>query len=234
MIRAALSFYCCLFSVQLVLAQNFLEPIESFSRNKPCYITLQNGEEIVAEYRSSKSKKGLILKLWVDDGNDKKKELEATDIQFMYLPVSGWEKFNKAMELDATKLKDDSSLNQALIEEGYAYFETVEVMVKKKKQTALMQLLNPAYAEKIRVYHDPWANEQAGLSVSGIQVAGGGDKSFYVKIGDKTAFKLAKKNYDESFAELFGSCKSFVKDIKDPKWNDFEKHVYDFSKDCVE
>jgi hypothetical protein len=171
----------------------------------------------------------------VDDGKDNKRELEATDIQFMYLPVSGWEKFAKDMEIDATKFDDDSSLNQALIEEGYAYFETVEVILKKKKQTALMQLLNPAYADKIRVYHDPWAQEQAGLTMGGIKVAGGGDKSFYVKVADKAAFKLEKKNYDESFAELFGSCKSFVKDNnKDPKWNDFEKHVYDFSKACVE
>lgn len=230
--KSLMALALCFVFIQVTIAQNFLEATESFSRKKPSYITLQDGTELEAEFRNVKTKKGLFLKVWVDDGKDKKREILAEDIKHMYLPASGWDIMAKALDMDATKLDDDTSLNQELVQDGYAYFETVEVMVKKKKKTALMQLLNPAYANNVRVYNDPWANEQQGLGIKGIQVAGGGAKSYYVKVGDKTAFIVKKKNYSDMFKDIFVSCKSFVKKNSKPRWKDFEQQVYDHSKGC--
>ena len=66
--------------------------------------------------------------------------------------------------------------------------------VKKKKKVLLMQLLNPHFGAKVKVYHDPFANSTASVGVGGFTVAGGDEKSYYVQFGEDTAFKLEKKH----------------------------------------
>ncbi|MFK7810544.1 MAG: hypothetical protein AB8F74_22245 [Saprospiraceae bacterium] len=231
-IRSSIMMFICLLFIQDGISQNFLQPTNSFSRKKPAYITLKNGKEIEAEFRSVKTKKGLFTKIWVADESSKKKEILAEDVQHMYLPASSWDKMEKAFDMDLTTADDDYSLNQELVKDGYAYFETVEVMTKKKKRTALMQLLNPAYAHKVRVYHNPWATETAGLNYGGVKLTGGDTKSFYVKVGDKIAFLIKKKDYSKLFKELYGDCKDFIDSRKKPRWKDFEEDVYEHAKAC--
>lgn len=234
LLRTAMLFALSLLVGQSAMAQNFLEPTESFSIKKTAYITLKNGKEVEGQFRNVKTKKGLFLKVYIRTDKEKKMEIEADDIQHMYLPASGWDKMAKALDMDATKWDDDSSLNQELVKDGYAYFESVKVMVKKKKRVALMQLLNPAYASKVRVFHNPWASESASLGIGGIKVAGGDSKSFYVQVGKKTAFLLKKKDYSDKFKSMFGDCKEFMKDKKKPRWPTFEQDVYDHSVACEE
>ena len=50
------------------------------------------------------------------------------------------------------------------------------------------------------------------IRVAGGTVASGGDKSYIVKKqGEKVAFKVEKKKYDQEFKIFFGDCKEFMK-----------------------
>ena len=64
-------------------------------------------------------------------------------------------------------------------------------------------------------------------------VAGGEDKSFYVKKGDGVAFRLYKKNYDKEFKNLFGDCPAVVKKYGEKiRWSEFEEAVAAHAAEC--
>ncbi len=217
-------------------AQKLLQPMDGFSKKKPAYITLKrDGKEKEYTIQNIKRKKGLIKEIIVKDKKKKKLTIMPEDVSNMFLPESGFNKFGREWgnAFDAQTWGDDGLQAEKRFKDGYAYFEYTEVMVKKKKRPLLMQLLNPSFSSKIRIYHDPLAKETMAPSVGGITVAGGDDKSLYVKKGDKTAVRIKKKNYDKEFSNLYGDCKSFMKKNK-PKWKEFAKQVHAYTfKHCV-
>ncbi len=223
------------FITTLATAQNFLKPTEGFSVKKDAFITLKDGKEVVGQFRNAKRKKGLFLSIVIKDKKGNKKTYMADQIKYMYLPASGLDKIGKVLDevYDATSWDDDSSLNQEHLKEGYAYFESVTTKVKKKTRVTLLQVLNPAYCQKVRIYNNPWSGETASLGIGGIKVAGGDSKSYYVRAVDQEkAFLLKKKNYDKEFKNLYGTCKSFLKKYKKMKWSKIEEHVYEHAKSC--
>lgn len=216
-------------------AQNFLDGAQRFSGNKEAYITLTTGETITSFVDDIKRKKGLISVIELKDASGKKMALKPEQVKHMYLAPTGFDKMTQETNIafNSSKWKDDKSAHAEHIKQGYVFFETTEVMVKKKKMTLLMQLVNPGFANGIKVYFDPWATETSGLSVGGLQVTGGDNKSYYFKKGDKVATRIFKKNYDDEFAGLYSGCDAFKKEFtKNKKWSNVEKHVFFYSENC--
>ncbi len=218
------------FSVQ---AQKFLKPFESVSHKKATYITKEDGSEMQGTVKKLNRKKGLIKKVKIKNEDGDKMEMPIEDINYVYFPQSGWDKFMKFDDFITDATQWDAGLYDLdRIKEGYAYFEKSEVKVKKKKRVLLMQLLNPGTCSRIKVYHNPFAGETAGIGVAGIQVAGGKDKSYYIRIDDGVAFKLTKKSYKKQFKEIFGDCKEVKKIYGKAKWSQFEKTVFAYNDAC--
>ena len=215
-----------------LLAQNFLSPVYTFSHKKTAYITLKDGSTVEGTIKDLDRKKGIIEEVKLKDANGKAVKLKPEEIAHMYLPQSGGSKLANAHNFlnDATKW-DNDDLDQELFGRGYVYMESTQVMIKKKRLELLMQLLNPHFSEKIKVYVDFQAGETASLGVGGIKVVGGLEKSYYVKKKSaKAAVRLKKKDYDTEFQGFFSSCKSVSK--LDPKWSEFVNHVHTFATDC--
>lgn len=215
-------------------AQDFLVGSDRFSSKKISYLFLKDGSEVQGYIKDIDRKKGLIEEIVLKiDG--KKSKFKPEDIDYMYLMPSGFDKFAKAYDsaFDLTEEEKDRSVNMGYIKEGYVLFESTEVMIKKKKRNLLLQLVNPGYNSKIRVYHDPLAQESMSAGIGGFKVAGGDKKSFYVKKGDAIAYRLKKKKYDDEWKELFKDCLS-IKDSFDGKmkWYDFSKHVFAYTTEC--
>jgi len=222
--------FLLMFVASFATAQNFLEPTESFSVKKDAIIMLKNGKEVKGNYRKSKRKKGLFLSITIKNAKGEKKKYMAEEIKHMYLPANKLGKFFQDIDkaFDMTEWEDDSSLNQEYLKDGYAYYESVTTKVKRKTRVTLLQILNPAYCQKVRVYNNPWAGETAGIGIGGLNVAGGNTKSYYVKaVGQDKAFLLKKKNYKDEFKNLYGDCKAFMKKYKKVKWGDIEEHVFE-------
>ncbi|MCF8238743.1 MAG: hypothetical protein K9I85_11340 [Saprospiraceae bacterium] len=215
-------------------AQRFLVSFDRFSDNKPSYITLIDGTELIGEIKDIDRKKGLIEEITIKDESKKKHKLKPEQISHMYLPPNGISSFfsNYAFLTDVSNW-DNDTYDQAHIADGYAFFEQSEVMLKKKKRPMLMQLLNPSFSSKIKVFQDPFAGETMSLGVGPLTVAGGDEKSYYVRVGDEPAFKLKKKDYRESIDVLYNQCPAVRQSVGDkPSWSDFEEHVYMTSKNC--
>lgn len=218
-------------------SQNFMEGYFSFSSKEESFITLQSGEEITGFVDDIDRKKGLIEKIELKTLDGKKMKLYPKDIKSMFLSPSGFEKFSKfaekVNEADLTEASKDRTMHKAYVKKGYVYFENCTVALKKGTETLLMQLVNPAFAEKTKVFYNPYTKETTSYSVGGFQVAGGIAESYYIQRGDNPAYLISKKTYKKEFPKFFGECKDLVKHYKNTiKWSEFEGHVYYYDNNC--
>lgn len=212
-------------------AQQLLSPSFAFSHKKTSYVTLTDGTEIKGVLDDIDRKKGLIEYVKIEDGTGKKHKLKAASVKWMYLPPTGLDNLSKQMDfLGDVKKWNDEKLDQDLLNQGYVYFENSKVMIGKKSTTMQMQLLNPGFSKVVKIYHDPFAKETASVGVAGVKVAGGDEKSYYIKSGDDAAYKLEKKNYTKEFKGLWGKCDEVVKKYPEIKWSQLTKHVTDYTE----
>ena len=79
-----------------VNAQDLLVGYDMFSRKKTAYVTLSDGSTMEGTITKVKRKKGLFEFIAIEDANGKKHELDPADIDHMYLPPSGLNKFATA------------------------------------------------------------------------------------------------------------------------------------------
>jgi hypothetical protein len=218
-----------------LIAQNFLNGAVTFSHKKEAYLTLATGEDIVGMVDRVRTKKGLVKQIDLVLADGQEVSYMPEQVSYMYLAPSGFDKFINDYEKATTRTRwnEDQSAHAEHIKAGYVYFETTEVMIKKKKMTLLLQLVNPGFANGIKVYFDPFAVKSGGLQMSGVQVTGGEDKSFYFRKGDGIAERVKSKNYKEIFPAFFGDCDAIETAFPGrKKWHEVEKHVFFYSEEC--
>lgn len=217
--------------------QRFAAPVYSWSKKKTAYIYKEDGTEIKCTIKGMKMKKGLIEEIKIVDDNNKKVKIKPEEVSHMYLPPSGMDKVANASGYlsDATDW-GNTDLDKDIISRRYVYYEKSKVKIKKKTRTLMLQVLNPTFCEKIRVYHDPLAGETMSLGVGGVDVVGGEAKELFIKKpGEEVAWELKKKAFDEEFKLMFGDCEAIVSKYgENPKWAMLEKIVYQYSKECTE
>lgn len=222
----------CLLITCTMSAQQLLTPSFVFSHKKTSYVTLTNGKEIQGNIKDIDRKKGLIKFVKIKDGAGKKHKLKAEQIKFMYVMPTKLNKLANAIDLvkDAQKWNNEK-LEQDLLNQGYVYFELANVKVKKKNMKLLMQLLNPDFSAKVKVYHDPYAKETMSAGIGGVTLAGGDAKSYYIAKGNKPAYKLKKKDYKKEFKPLWKSCKDLISKYGSKvKWKELVEHIFMYSE----
>lgn len=214
-------------------AQDFLTPSLYFSHQKTAYVTLANGTEIKGDITKIKRKKYLIKQVNIKDGAGTKHKLKPTEIKFMYLPPSGYDKLAKAVGfLNNAQKWNNEKLNQDFLNQGYVYFETANVKIKKKTRPFLMQLLNPTFSKKVKVYHDPLAKKTASVGVGGVTLAGGLSKSYFIMFDTySVAYLIKKGSYKKEFPLLWKQCKALSSmNVDEIKWKDLPKHVIQYTE----
>ncbi len=233
MIKKQLTLFICLLILGQASAQELLTPSMTFSKKKTAYITLTDGTEIEGLIKDIDRKKGLVDYVKIKDNDGKKHKLDADKIAYMYLAPSGFDKLVKASNFltDAEKWGSDEKLNNDLLNQGYVFLENSKVRIKKKTRTLLMQLLNPTFSGKIKIYHDPMAKETMSVGIGPVKMAGGDAKSYFFKVGDKAAYKIKKKEYKKEFPIIWKSCKAVKKEFgKKIKWSELTKHVVTYNE----
>lgn len=232
--KTFLTLLCAVLFSAALSAQQLLEPSFNYSRKKTAEFTKVDGSTVKGTIKAITVTRGLIKAISIKDEKGKTIKLKPEDVKFMYLPPSALDKMNKAMEVayDAQKW-DNKTIDDKLIKEGYIYFEQTKVTVKKTTSTLLMQLLNPHFSDKIRIYHNPYATESASIGIGGITVAGGEDRSYYVKKtgDDNVAFKVFKGDYSDHFKTLWSDCEAVMKKYeKKIRWADFSEHAFEYNE----
>jgi hypothetical protein len=208
-------------------AQSFLNPFESFSTSKISYFTLTNGQTLEGKLKSVKRKKGVILAVKFKTEANQTYKLKANEIQEMYVMPTGLERFAVAVD-DVTNIKKaKKGINSDHIDKGYGYFVQTKTTMGKGEEILLLQMLNPHFPGEISVFHDPRANETMRVGVGGMTMAGGDDKSYYIKVGNSVAKKIKKKDYEKEYTTIYKSCPNIAKrDKKDIKWKSLAEDVH--------
>ena len=106
----------------------------------------------------------------------------------------------------------------------------VNVKIGKKTMPLVMQLLNPTFSKKVKIYHDPYAKETASIGIGPAKV-GGIAKSYFIMLeDDSAAYKIEKKKYKDEFKLLWKKCDK-LSNTAEINWKEFTNHIIEYT-DC--
>lgn len=213
-----------------LLAQEFLPPVERFSGSKPAFLLTKTGERVDFILDDLDRKRGLIIKVSGNTTEGKKFTYQAADIQQLCLPPSDAAKYMSFMSSTQSIAKIQRTQVGAATRDLIVFYNE---HLDDPDREVLVQLINPGFDSRIRVYDDPFATKTSGIGVGGIAITGGMDKSYYVRTKEGKVIRLKKRNYDELFRPLFDSCPAVMdKYSKNFAWRDFCYHVFLFDESC--
>lgn len=225
-----------LFSAVLMLlvvttkAQEFAETNATFSYKKTAYVYLENGDSVVGVITKIGYKKGIVDEVKIKKEGEKKAiEIDLNTIKMAYFPVANLALFQNKLAVATDRRKMESSrVNENLLKDGYVLFEKTETILKGKSEILMLELINPAFCSKIRVYKNPVGSESTSYGIKGFTVAGGEDLSYYIKVANKAAIKVKRGNFKDYIKDIFGDCPTLESRLQDKyDWSDLAKYIYE-------
>ena len=218
------------------MGQGFIQAVDndhlSLILNQECKVALASGEEVQGILKRVTLMKGYMSSFVILIDGEKVK-YKGEDAKRLSVKASKLAKIILAAE-SATEISRLNGANfSEIINREYIIFE-LAMMANKSGKYRFMQLLNPGFDNKIKVYLDPDAQQSGGSSINGIQVTGGSDQSYlFVQNGEK-AMVVRSKKYDKNFAELYSGCPEMLEVFSGEKikWRDVAGHVFAFDQAC--
>ncbi|QJW91259.1 hypothetical protein HNV11_18700 [Spirosoma taeanense] len=214
--------------ITAVHAQQFLPEMEFLSMQKPGYLITKDGQRLTVILEKIRRKKGAIEGLTVKTADGKSVEYNAADLQEMGFPPADAAKGIAALEsVGSVYRAKNSNMNEIKRDMVNFYHE----YLSDQQRDVLLQLLNPGFDNKIRVYHDPAAGQTSGVGFGPVMITGGLDKSYYIR-KNNVAYRLRKGEYESKFKELYADCPALATKYPASAWRDFVRHVYDYDQAC--
>lgn len=233
--KNVLLFTLILLSFSLTGQSYFVNPVQGWSLKKVSVINLKNGEKIEGNIKNMKVKKGLVKEVVIKVG-DEKRNILAGEIANMYVAQNSIAKLGSAIESanDLGNFLDDDRFRgkeNEMLKDGYTYYESHLTEYRKGKELdVLLIVVNPFFADKITVFHDPFASETVSTGVAGMKI-GGHAKSYFIKKGDGKVYRLKKKDFKDSIEELFDGCDA-ASGEGNFSWLKVDKHIFNYTTKC--
>jgi hypothetical protein len=218
-----------------VFAQGFIKEMEGegFSAlyGNECIVTLKSGDVIHGKFTGGSSSNNGLNKITIKLENGEKVKYTAEEVVLLKIKCSELAKM--FMMTDATvsvKEMANTDFNE-IVNREYLIFEEA-LLAKKADKYSLLQLLNPGFDSKIKVY--PTSEKTMGMSLGGIPITGGSDKSYQFVKGGQKAFKISKGDYKKKFESIYGDCPEMISRVTGEKlkWEDLAAHVFIYDQLC--
>jgi hypothetical protein len=217
-------------------SQGFVETIEgdalSALYGNDCIVNLTSGEEIKGTFSGGVYINNGLTKITVKQENGEKVKLIPEQIVSLKIKSSRLLKLFMITESGSSVKEMANTDFNDIVNRDWLMFETA--MTPKKKDTyRILQLLNPGFDSKIKVFAEPGA-KTGGINIGGLQVTGGEDRAYlFVKGGDK-AFRVKKGTYSDNFKELYSDCPQMLSAFEGNKikWDDVALHVFYYDQHC--
>ncbi len=117
----------------------------------------------------------------------------------------------------------------------WVFFERIAVP-RGNNREKWIQVANPGFDSKIKLYLDPDANQTATLETDNIKLAGGDDASYIMVKGNDDPVLLRKKDYKDAefVSALYNGCPAVFEAFEgeELKWKDLATHVLIFDQQC--
>ncbi len=201
--------------------------------NKPCVIQLASGEEITGKFGGAMVINGYLDKITIKKDDGEKVKLKPEDISRFSIEAGKLAKLTMMSESTSSIKEMTNADFDEIVNRKYIIFETA-MRSNKAEKLRLMQLLNPGFDSRIKVFADPNAKETAGIGIAGVKLTGGEDKSYLFVIDGEKAIMVKKGSYRKNFEELYSSCPKMLEVFAGEKikWSDVAGHVFSFDQSC--
>jgi hypothetical protein len=225
-----------LFLTTNAFGQGFVEAIDEQSLstfyNNDCVLKLESGEEIQGKFVGGTFVNNGFSKISVKQENGEKAKFVPEQVTSLRVKTTGLMKLFMISEASSSIKEMVKSDFSQIVNRDYIVFETA-LTPKKTDTRRLLQLINPGFDSKIKVFAEPGA-KTGGLSVGGLRVTGGEDRAYlFVKNGEK-AVQVKKGSYAKNFEELYSDCPKMLETFQDQKikWDDVALHVFVYDQLC--
>jgi hypothetical protein len=214
-------------------AQYFIPEIgsDAMQISKEVYVVTMDNDTIKGKYGGGSFSMGLLksFNIKIEDGTKMKfKAEELKTVAIKPNKITNIEGSLTAVGIDGLKAFDD------VINREWVFYNQA-LQPKKKDKYALMQLVNPGFDSKIKVYHNPNPNAKETKGFGGF--GAGDDKSYLVVYdGGKSVLYKKGKYKKEAPRNLFKNCPVFIENFGGDKfkWKNFAEHVYVYDQLCNE
>lgn len=230
--RSLLSLFAAILYYSLH-GQGFIMPLSDFPASQECYVIKGDGTRIEGTIKSVSLMTG-ITSVNLQNKEGIRVKLDASDIKEFGVKATGLVKMELLAESTETVKKMTKADFSEIAGREYIIYQQV-LLPGKKDKYALLQLLNPGFDSKIKVFQDPNAQQTKGLTFGDAQLSGGEDKSYlFVKNGEQ-AILVKKGSYKKDFQRLFGDCSRMMNAYNDGeklKFKNAAEHVWVYDKAC--
>jgi hypothetical protein len=217
-------------------SQGFVAAIEdeglSTLYGNACILLLKSGEEITGKFMGGVYIKDGLSKITIKLENGEKAKFVPEQVISLKIKASKLMKLFMISEASSSiKEMVHSDFNE-IVDRDHIIFETA-LTAKKSDTYRLLQLINPGFDSKIKVFAEPSA-KTGGLSVGGVQLTGGQDRAYLFVKGGEKAIMVKKGSYSKNFEELYADCPQMVSAFQGEKikWDDVALHVFTYDQIC--
>lgn len=214
----------------------FMPPIDEglVTTAKEVYTVTLAGDTIRGRITSATMINGQIRSFNIKTKDKSKMKFKSADVKVLAIKATEFMNWTSAMSTPNIQRAMDLDFNKVMNRE-WVIFD--QALLPTKEKYALMQLLNPDFDSKIKVYLNPNANETATLTVNGMMVSGGEDTSYLVVTeGDQSELYKKFKYNKEALTRLYKDCEAFAAEYAGEKfkWSEFSEHVLFYDQLCQE
>ncbi len=230
-------FALALLQVQAQYSQYFTPPIqeEQISMGRNFYVVTNANDTIYGNRLPMATMiDGQVRSFTLKKEDKTKIKFKAEEVKLLAVKLTDFMKVSSALAVPNLLRAIEMDWERVGNRE-WAFFEQALLPTKKKDKYALMQLLNPGFDSKIKVYLRPNSNETATTEINGIQVGGGEDTSYLIVYdGNKSEVYKKGRYKKEALTRLFKNCDVFVENYSGEKmkWQDISEHVLIYDRLC--
>lgn len=216
-------------------SQYFMPPVEDdlVSTAREVYAVTTSGDTIRGQMNGSLMMGGQIRSFNIKSDDGSKYKFKAEDVKMLAIRATNFMNRTSAMSAPSMPRLMDQDFKRIMNRE-WVIFD--QALLPKKDKFALMQLLNPGFDSKIKVYINPNAGESSQVAVSGLVIQDGGDDTSYLVVKDgNRAEVFKKKNYNQNaLNDLYTDCPDFEEAYSGERfwWSNFSEHVLFYDKLC--
>ena len=214
-----------------LFAQKFMSPYSQGWAGKG-YLVKNNGEKIGVKFKTGLyGTSGLMWINAIDTLTGVKTKYKVADMKEIGFKNSAIAGFLNTIGQGGGSVKAamNTEFKNMMKLDYYVFYRVAD----KKGKPRMLQILNPGWDTKMKVYNDPKSKSTAGAGLT-MGLVGGLAKSFYVSKGEGGySIFVEKSKYKKSYSTIFQDCPSLVEGIKkDLQWDNFAGHVFEYETAC--
>lgn len=218
-------FLSFLFLISINVSAQFVTPLETISGD--AIVTTSSGEVYEGKLKNAMTGPNGLISFKLKDASGTDHNYKVADIKELKIKIDGLARLEIVAEQTETISKLANSNFEEVVTRDYIIWQ--QVKHPKKDKFLLLQLLNPGFDSKIKVYHKPNA-ESGQTSVGGVAVSGG-EANAYILVKDGQTIEMSKKQYKKGgYQELFSDCEKMKKEK--PDFKAFAVDVFTYDQLC--